>query len=69
MKSFDELFAQLSERAVRPQGQSQPAWKLVAGLASRLGHDLGYKRVADVQAALAPQERSGAAVQEAGATA
>ncbi len=61
--------AQVSDRAVRPQGQSQPAWKLIAGLASRLGHELGYKKVADVQAALVPQERSGAAVQEAGATA
>jgi NADH-quinone oxidoreductase subunit G len=61
--------AQVSDRVIRPQGESEPAWKLLNALALRLGKDLGFKKVADVQSALVPQERGAAAAPEVGATA
>jgi NADH-quinone oxidoreductase subunit G len=47
--------AQESEQAVGTMGDSRPAWKLVAGLAVRLGHDLGWRKLADVRKAMSPQ--------------
>lgn len=61
--------AQLSEAAVRPQGQSLPAWKWVSLLAMRLGKDVSFRKVGDVQAAMAPQERGERPTNEVGANA
>jgi NADH-quinone oxidoreductase subunit G len=47
--------AQESERAIAPRGDSQPAWKMLAALARALGHELGYKKLADVRRAMAPE--------------
>jgi NADH dehydrogenase/NADH:ubiquinone oxidoreductase subunit G len=46
---------QESEQAFGPLGDSRPAWKLVAGLAFRLGHDFGWRKLADVRAAMRPE--------------
>jgi NADH-quinone oxidoreductase subunit G len=58
---------QESEQAFGPLGDSRPAWKLVAGLAFRLGHDFGWRKLADVRAAMrpetdTPQSKGGSAV-------
>jgi hypothetical protein len=34
---------------------SRPAWKLLAGIAFRLGKDFGWRKLGDVRAALAPE--------------
>ncbi len=57
--------AQLSEKAVTPQGQSQPAWKLVLRLAELLGKELPFKKAKEVKAAVALS--SSASTQGAGA--
>jgi NADH-quinone oxidoreductase subunit G len=54
--------AQQSERAVRPQGDSKPAWKMVGALARALGLPLAYEKLADVRRAMAPE--AGASVAE-----
>jgi NADH-quinone oxidoreductase subunit G len=54
--------AQQSERAVRPQGDSKPAWKMVGALARALGLPLTYEKLADVRRAMAPE--AGASVAE-----
>jgi NADH-quinone oxidoreductase subunit G len=46
--------AQESEQAIGPQGDSRPAWKLIAGLSVRLDKDIGFRKLADVRAAQAP---------------
>jgi NADH-quinone oxidoreductase subunit G len=49
--------AQVSQRAIRPLGESQPAWKLVSQLAAELGLDgFAWKKVRDVQRAMKPDE-------------
>ena len=45
--------AQESERAIRPKGDSRPAWQLIAAVARELGHDLGFKRLSEIKAAAA----------------
>jgi NADH-quinone oxidoreductase subunit G len=52
--------AQQSERAIRPQGDSLPAWQLVAELGRSMGHALGWKKLKEVRARMAPE--AGAAV-------
>jgi NADH-quinone oxidoreductase subunit G len=64
--------AQLSERAVMPQGDSRPAWQIICALARSLGHDLGIGRLEQIRSALelpaAPsQDGAQAARAEAGA--
>ncbi len=58
--------AQLSQRAISPRGDSQPAWKLVSALAALLGKNVRFKKVSDVQAALGLDSGSPKATQEAG---
>lgn len=53
--------AQQSERAIRPLGDSQPAFRLVTALGAALGHSLSFKKLADVQRAMAPD--AGAALE------
>ncbi len=43
---------QVSEKAVNPQGASQPAWKLAIALASALGKTLPFKKGKEVKAAV-----------------
>lgn len=52
--------AQESERAIAPQGDSRPAWKMISALAAALGFDMSFKKLADVRRAMAPA--AGAAV-------
>jgi len=52
--------AQESERAIVPQGDSQPAWKVIAELGRALGFPIPWRRLAEVRAAMAPE--AGAAV-------
>jgi NADH-quinone oxidoreductase subunit G len=59
--------AQESEQAIGPVGDSRPAWKLVAGLALRLGHDFGWRKLADVRSAMDPGAGSQPAVGAASA--
>jgi NADH-quinone oxidoreductase subunit G len=47
--------AQESEQAIGTMGDSRPAWKLIAGLAVRLGQDFGWRKLADVRRAMAPE--------------
>lgn len=57
--------AQTSERAIQPQGDAQPAWKLVAALAAALGLEgFAWKKVRDVRAAMSP---TGSVARESGA--
>jgi len=46
--------AQRSGRVVRPLGASEPAWRLVSLLARAMGHELEWKRVAELRSAMAP---------------
>jgi NADH-quinone oxidoreductase subunit G len=59
--------AQQSERAIRPQGDSKPAWKLVAALARALGLPLSYEKLADVRRAMAPEAGASVAEMQRGA--
>ncbi len=52
--------AQESERVIRPLGDSRPAWQLVGELGRAMGFAIGFKKLADVRAAMAPA--AGAAV-------
>jgi len=47
--------SQESEQAIGPKGDSRPAWKLIAGIAVRLGRDLGWRKLADVRAAMSAE--------------
>ncbi len=47
----EDGIAQVSEKAIAPQGDSQPAWKLALLVAEKLGKDLGFKKAKDVKAA------------------
>lgn len=53
--------AQESERAIFPQGDSLPAWKLVFRLAQALGHELEMSKLSQVRRAMAPD--AGAALE------
>jgi NADH-quinone oxidoreductase subunit G len=53
--------AQESERAVFPQGNSVPAWKLVSMLARALGHEMEMSKLTQVRRAMAPD--AGAALE------
>ncbi|MBM4361419.1 MAG: (2Fe-2S)-binding protein [Deltaproteobacteria bacterium] len=44
--------AQHSEEAVPARGDARPAWKLLAGIAARLGKDLGYRKLTELRGAL-----------------
>jgi NADH-quinone oxidoreductase subunit G len=44
--------AQESEKAIRPQGDSQPAWKLIAALGRELGYPLNWKKLRELRAAM-----------------
>ncbi len=59
--------AQQSERAIAPQGDSLPAWKIVAALARAMKFPLGWKKLADVRRAMQPE--AGATIAEAQAPA
>ncbi|MCA9629519.1 MAG: (2Fe-2S)-binding protein [Myxococcales bacterium] len=52
--------AQESERAVRPEHDARPAWKLIAALGRELGYAMDWQRLSDVRLAMAPD--AGAAV-------
>jgi predicted molibdopterin-dependent oxidoreductase YjgC len=52
--------AQRSERAIAPQGQSRPGWRVLAELAIALGHPLGLGRLRDIHGAMAEGEATGA---------
>lgn len=45
--------SQVSEKAVAPQGDSLPAWKLALKIAEVLGKELPFKKAKDVKAAVA----------------
>ena len=47
--------AQESERAILPQGDALPGWKVVAELARALGHPALWTKLRDVRAAMAPE--------------
>jgi NADH-quinone oxidoreductase subunit G len=53
--------AQRSERALLPRGDARPAWELVARLARALGYAMDWKKLADVQRAMAPEATARAA--------
>jgi len=44
--------AQRSEKAISPQGESLPAWKLALALASQLGKELPFQKAKDLRAAV-----------------
>jgi NADH-quinone oxidoreductase subunit G len=44
--------AQTSERAVRPHGDSLPAWRLAVLLAEELGLDLGWRKLSELRRAM-----------------
>jgi len=44
--------AQISEKAITPRGDSQPAWKLAMLLADQMGKSLPFKKGKDVKAAV-----------------
>ena len=44
--------AQRSERAIPPQGDSQPAWQWVVALAQALGHRLGFTKLSELRRGL-----------------
>jgi NADH-quinone oxidoreductase subunit G len=52
--------AQESEKAIVPQGDSLPAWRLAGELSSLLGASIAWRKLRDVRAAMAPE--AGAAV-------
>jgi NADH-quinone oxidoreductase subunit G len=47
--------AQRSERALSPLGDARPGWELVARLARALGYAMDWKKLTDVQRAMAPE--------------
>jgi NADH-quinone oxidoreductase subunit G len=44
--------AQVSEKAIQPQGDSEPAWRLVLGLASKLGVSLPFTKAKELEKVL-----------------
>src|SRR5207249_5705570 len=47
--------AQTADKVLVPRGDAHPGWQLVVSLARALGYDLGWKRRADVKAAMSGQ--------------
>ena len=45
---------QRAERALTPQGDATPGWKLIVSLAQTLGYAMNWKKLADVRAAMGP---------------
>ena len=43
---------QVADKAIEPQGLSQPAWKHLAALATTLGAEPGFSKLKDVRAKL-----------------
>jgi NADH-quinone oxidoreductase subunit G len=46
--------SQESEKVIAPQGASKPAFRLIAELASLAGKPLGFKKLAELRAQMAP---------------
>jgi NADH-quinone oxidoreductase subunit G len=44
--------AQTSEKAISPQGESRPAWKLAVAIAAELGFDLSFSKAKEMKAAV-----------------
>ncbi len=65
--------AQLSKKAIEPQGDSKPAWQIIAELGKALGHDLGLAKLGDVRKKLVgrtsdrPPANADASTSQAGA--
>jgi NADH-quinone oxidoreductase subunit G len=47
-----QLQTQRAERALTPQGDATPGWKLIVSLAQALGYAMNWKKLADVRAAM-----------------
>jgi len=59
--------SQLSRKAIEPQGDSKPAWQIIAELGKALGHDLGLGKLGDVRKHLAGGGPSAEAASAGGA--
>jgi NADH-quinone oxidoreductase subunit G len=46
--------SQVTEKAIAPQGASEPAFRLISQLASLAGKSLGWKKLTELRAAMAP---------------
>jgi NADH-quinone oxidoreductase subunit G len=46
---------QISKKAIEPQGDSKPAWQIIAELGKALGHDLGLGKLGEVRQKLGPK--------------
>ncbi len=57
--------SQESERAIHPHGASQPAFRLISELATLMGKPLGWKKLAELRAAMAPAAPRSVAVESA----
>jgi NADH-quinone oxidoreductase subunit G len=55
--------AQESEKAISPQGESEPAWKLAALLGKALGFPMGWNKLSQVRKAMEPEAGAAVAVQ------
>lgn len=61
--------AQESERAIRPEADARPAWKLVAALGRELGFAMDWTRLRHVRAAMGPDPGAAMATEAAPAEA
>ena len=50
---------QASERALRPQGDAQPGWLLIARLGKALGFATTWKKLSEVRRAMSPETTGG----------
>jgi NADH-quinone oxidoreductase subunit G len=57
--------SQESEKAINPQGNSKPAFRLIADLAALAGKPLGFKKLAELRAQMAPAPARSAAAESA----
>ena len=53
--------AQVSEKALTPLGDARPGWQLVGELGKKLGFATGWKKLAEVRAAMPAELRAGKA--------
>jgi len=60
--------AQESEKVITPQGASKPAFRLIAELATAAGKSLGWKKLAELRAAMSPPARSSVPAPEGSAS-
>ena len=51
---------QESEKVIRPQGDSLPAWKLIAELGREMGYPITWRKLRELRAAMAPEARRAA---------